>query len=207
MLQPQSDDDVRPVVEALRRLDPLLDVIWNPKAFIERTGTFSATGKALREPEYGARWQVIRRDKAASLHDEREYTLIVTVCACDWSGKYPRMLDKGAYAPLGDWLVRYMRQWDAAQSHLADQMARMWAEHEKVDALSDDTAAHQEGAERIYRKFGGEYWMGGAQGRANPVTAAALFGESSRGSPPTNTETLPPPGRARVAAALAASTP
>jgi hypothetical protein len=44
-------------------------------------------GTELDPAEYAARWQVIRRDIAASLHEERDYTLICTVTECDRSGR------------------------------------------------------------------------------------------------------------------------
>lgn len=198
------------MVEALRRLDPLLDVVWNPTAYLDRHGTFDVTGRGTTPPEYAARWQVIRRDKKASLHDDRDYTLVCTVTELDRSGKYPVMLSRGGYAPLGEWLVDYMRLWDAAQSTLADRLAHLHAEHEKIDALTDDSALHQEAAEVIYRRYGGEYWMGRGMG---PGTATRATRESS--PPPDSSphdahdiaDLHPAEGRAQTAAALAASTP
>lgn len=180
MLAPQSADEIKPVVEALRRLDPRLDVHWNPKSFIETPGDYSALGKAT-PATYAARWEVVLRSKATSLHDDREYTLICRVTECDWiSQRYPIMKDKGPYAPLGDWLVKYMQLYDRANGAYQDAMARAWAEHDRLMELDHaaDRAGNQEALERVYReRGGGEYWMGGAQGRAAPETLATLYAD------------------------------
>jgi hypothetical protein len=107
-----------------------------------------------------------------------------------------------------------MNVWDAAQRTMVDALEHQWAEHEKLDQLTDDSDAHQEAAEAHLPPHGGEYWMGGAQGRAAPRRHATLYGgappvrESSPPAPRRSTPPTPTPeGRAHTAAALAASTP
>lgn len=180
MLRPQSDDEVNEVVEALRRLDPLLDVIWNPKARISKPAQYSVLGHRV-DAEYEALWQVIRYQTATKLHDERDYTVILSVTELDRSGRYPIMKADGPYMPVGPWLVEYMQLWDAAQRAFADAMDQQWREHEKIDALTHDQAAHQEAAEKVYREHGSEYWMGGAQGRGSEQFNQAMWPEQSFG--------------------------
>jgi hypothetical protein len=121
MLAPQSDAEVRPVVEALQRLDPLLDIQWQPKAILVRRGSYSVHGTRV-DPEYDGRWEVIRWDTSVSLHKERTWTRITLVTQLDLTGKYPQMVCDGPYMPIGPWLVSFMQLWDAAQSAFAHQM-------------------------------------------------------------------------------------
>jgi hypothetical protein len=186
VIQPQSDEEIREVVEGLRLLDPLLDVIWNARAKMISRGGYSVLGERT-DAEYEGRWQVIRYQTATKLHDDRDYTVILTVAECDRSGKYPIMKDDGAYAPLGQWLVDYMKLWDAAQRAFNDAMDHQWREHEKIDALTHDRAEHQEALEKVYRESpnGSEYWMGGAQGRGSDAFNASMFGKGKRTVEPT----------------------
>lgn len=174
MLAPQSDAEVRPVVEALQRLDPLLDIQWQPKAILVRRGSYSVHGTRV-DPEYDGRWEVIRWDTSVSLHKERTWTRITLVTQLDLTGKYPQMVCDGPYMPIGPWLVSFMQLWDAAQSAFAHQMDVVWREHEAVDAITNDRAAHQEALEKVYRDHAGLYWMGGARGKASPALVASLW--------------------------------
>ncbi len=177
MLQPQSDEEIRPVVEALQqRLDHLLDVRWEPKAVLVKAGSYDVLGGRV-DPVYDGRWEIIRYQTATKLHVEREYTRITRVTEVVMDGKVPVMIADGAYAPIGWWIVDYMQLWDRAQGAAAEAMQRLWAEHDAIDELrhEDDKAAHQEGLEKVYREHGSEYWMGGAQGKADPRTAVALW--------------------------------
>lgn len=177
MLAPQSDEEVRPVVEALRRLDPLLDVRWEPQAF-RRKGYFDAAGTPTAA-RWEGRWQVIRYDTATSLHEARGYVLICTVTALRTEGKVPVMLDEGDYAPLGEWLVDYMRLWDRAQSHFIDAMDELWKEHEQAESIQHDSAAHQEALEKVYREHGDEYWLGRGFGSGTLRTPAPMAAPAS----------------------------
>lgn len=139
---PQSDAEVRPVVDALQRIDPRLDVLWDPRAVIERRGGYDPLGKIL-EPTYGGRWKVILHDRAAKLADWREYTLIcvVTPRATDAPPGVHALVHDGPYAPLGEWLVEYIRAVDRANG------SRVRAISDAIDAAvarqhAADDAAH-----------------------------------------------------------------
>lgn len=176
MLAPQSDDEIRPIIEALRRRDGLLDIVWNPKAICTTRGRYDGLGRPVAA-EYDGRWEVIRYSTAAALRVDRDYTSITLVTEVVMDGTIPVMVSEGAYAPIGWWLVDYMALWDRAQDAAQEAMARLWAEHDAIDELrhEESRAAHQEGLEKVYRVHGGEYWMGGAQGKASPESAAALW--------------------------------
>lgn len=180
MNAPQSWEELAPYIEALKRLDPLLDIRWNPKAFMTQPGSYSALGKRV-DPVYDGRYEVIRW-QTPNLHRERGYAVICTVTepyVLQSGGKtIPMMQDHGPFAPVGWWLVDFMALWDRAQGRLAEAYAEeVWAEHDRNEAneFIEQRAAHQEGAERIYRKFAGQYWMGGSQGKAHPETEKALW--------------------------------
>ncbi len=184
MLQPQSDDEIKPVVEALRRLDPLLDVIWNPKARILAPGHYTSLGQRT-DPTYEGLFQVVRYN-TPGLHD-RNYVVLANVTKPTRFGKRNVLMmerDSG-YAPVGEWLVEYMQTWDAAQRHLADSLQSVDEENEKRQSAAaeiDGGGAHQEALEKVYHKAAGSYWMGGAQGKAHPVTEATLFGKGKKTS-------------------------
>lgn len=179
MLAPQQDDEVRPVVEALRRLDPLLDILWNPKAVQTKAGRYDVLGGRV-DPEYDGRWEIVRYDTSAALHEGRAWVRICRITELATGGvadKYPVMVADGAYAPVGFYLVPFMAVWDRAQQHFIRAMDELWEEHEKVDRLNhaDSQAAHRESLEKVYREHGSEYWMGGAQGKATPEAERALW--------------------------------
>lgn len=176
------------MIDALRRLDPLLDIIWNPKARLVKPGWYNAEAGKRHDPEYDGRWNVIRWD-TPGLHAGRQYVVICEVTEPVRAGKNRilMMQDGGAYAPVGEWLVEFMQTWDAAQRAFAARMDEAWQEHEKTDTLAlegaiKDRDAHLEAAERVYAKAAGPYWMGGAQGKAHPVTEATLFGKGRKSS-------------------------
>lgn len=188
MLAPQQDDEVRPVVEALRRLDPLLDIVWNPKAVMTKRGSYDVLGGRV-DPEYDGRWEIVRYDTSAALREDRTSVRICRVTELATGGiadKYPVMVADGAYAPVGMYLVAYMAVWDRAQQHWINAMEQFWEEHEKVDRLNhaDSQAAHQEALHKVYREHGGEYWTGGAQGKASPEAERALWPQQLAGTSP-----------------------
>jgi hypothetical protein len=163
MFQPQSDEEIRPVLEALRRLDPLLDIRWNPKA-VRIRGIFDALGCA-GPPTWDGRWEIIRYE-TPNMHADRTYAKIMTVTEMDMTGKYPVAKADGAYAPIGQYLVEYMALYDRAQSAWVDAMAEMDARHEAAESNNhnDYEAAHQEAAHKVFRESGGETVIGGGFG-------------------------------------------
>lgn len=162
MLQPQSDEEIRPTVEALKRLDALLDVQWNPKARVVTPGRYDATAGKRHAPVYDGRWQVIRHDTPGLT--DRGYVVICEVTAWERVGdRGIIMMDhKGAYAPIGDWLVEHMQQFDAAQRKFAAVMDEVWKQHEQAESNEHVATrdAHVEAAERVYATAAGPYWMG-----------------------------------------------
>lgn len=171
---PQGDEEIGQIREGLQRMDPLLDVRWNARAFATRSPLLTAYGNATPE-RWEGRWQVIRFN-TDRLHVERDFAVICTVTEVDRSAGYPIMLDRGPYAPLGFWLIDYMQLWDRAQGRLAEEMTKqVWEAHDRAGAITHDHAANQQALEQVYRDHGGLYWMGGAQGHAHPETARALW--------------------------------
>lgn len=161
MLAPQSDEEVRPVVEALRRLDPLLDIRWNPRNF-KRRGVFDALGQKT-DDKWEGRWEIIRHN-TANLHEDRDWARITTVTEIVRNDDgVDAMVADGAYAPVGMYLVAYMELWDRAQAHFIEAMDSLGKEHDRAEAIqhSDHTAGHQDALEKVYREHGGgQFWAG-----------------------------------------------
>jgi hypothetical protein len=167
---PQSGEEVARVVDALRRIDPLLDVRWNPQAIKTKAASFDAFGCARKDAEYDGRWEVIRYNTPGL--SDRGWVRITMVCAVEYTtsskgGRYPIMLHQGPYAPLGPWLVDYMALWDRANSAWIDAMAAARDDHDRAESWmrDDEKAGHQEVFERFYREEGGVTLVGGAQGK------------------------------------------
>lgn len=175
MLQPQSDDEIQPVIEALRRLDPLLSVRWNPKAVLLTTGSYTALGKAT-DPTYDGRWEVIRFETATKMRDDRDWALICTVTAPVEYGGTRCMVDVGAYAPIGAWLVEFMHAADAANAKaFAALRDRIHAEDDRRELAKDsfDDAAGRNALDRVH--FDAVY----AGGVGNWMGRGADFGSPS----------------------------
>lgn len=180
MLQPQPDDEIRPVVEALRRLDPLLAIKWQPEAVLVERGAYSVLGKATR-PTYDGRWQIVRYETPSKLHDDRDYAVIITVTAIDASDPGRCMISRGPYAPIGAWVVDYMQRWDSAQARFADEMDKVWAQHEMAERgdVSNQHALNQEVLNRVFRQLGGQdqFSTGGHQSESRGERSLILTGK------------------------------
>lgn len=166
------------MIEALKRLDHLLDVIWDPKAKMVARGSYDVLGGRL-DPVYDGRWKIIRFD-TPNLDDRRNYAVITTVTErvpVAPGHKAMTMQVDGAYAPIGMWLVEFMETWDRAQTAWVDAMAAMDREHESAETIAhnDYVAAHQEAAHKVFRNAGGITLVGGAQSKADPRTAASWW--------------------------------
>lgn len=139
MDQPQSESEVELVRVGLQGLDPLLDVRWEPKAFVSQRGTMDVYGRP-KGIIWAGRWQVIRYN-TPNMSDRRDYSILCTVTKPEMYGGIPCMVAEGRYVPLGDWLVEFMRAADAAnvaqfdairdRLHLADDLFE--ANEEKLD--------------------------------------------------------------------------
>lgn len=166
---PQSGEDVQQVVEALQVLDPLLDIRWEPRAKMVKRGGYTATGQVI-EPEYDGRWEVVRYDAFGTAR-WRPYTRIcfvtekVKVCPDLWA-----MPANGAYAPLGTWLVEFMRQADQWNQEQARQRSA------DLDALNARLEAQRmaDGADGVEEAASKQYHAGtkagGGVSDLHPVT-------------------------------------
>lgn len=153
MLPPQSDDEVRPVEDALKRLDPLLAIQWNPRSLVDYGPKAFDVYGLPKEREHRGLWEVVRYET----HERSgKPALICRVCSDDGNQ---------TYRPVGWWLVEYMQRWDAAQAHYAAEMEKAWAAHEarfETQASTFDQAKGEEALDRIFTRFvdGGSNWQG-----------------------------------------------
>jgi hypothetical protein len=132
MLQPQSDDEIRWVVEELQRLDPLLDIRWDPKHVLVETGSYSAIGKRV-DATYDGRWQVIRH-QPSELND-RDYVVICTLTEPQREGGLLVLVKDGPYAPVGEWVLELMRSADAQNVEQFRKIReKLWAQSDAAEA-------------------------------------------------------------------------
>lgn len=155
-VQPQSDREIQPIVEALQQMDPLLGIRWNPEARLLKPGSYSETGKLIA-PEYEGRWNVTRqipRDDRRH-YEGREYIVICEVTEPKREQGVLYMERGGAYAPIGEWLLEYMRAADAANVRIFEDMRKkVWAQHDRTDEQEGelDEAMAREGLNRAQFK-------------------------------------------------------
>ena len=149
---PQSGDDVRLVVEALQRLDPLLDVRWEPCARLVRAGRYDAQGK-LVAPIYEGLWEIVRYD-SFNTATWRPYTRICFVTEKVRIGPdLWAMPADGRYAPLGMWVVEFLRQADQwNQEQARKRSAELDAMNASLDAqrIADGADGVEEAASKQY---------------------------------------------------------
>lgn len=154
---PQSAEEIRPFVDALQRMDPLIDIRWDPKAVLLEAGSYSVFGK-LVPPTYDGRWQVIRWQTPLSRTPTKDRSDFIIICTV---GEYTRkngilqILRDGAYEPVDDRLVELMR---SADSHNVEQFRKLretlWAASDQVDIDADkiNDAEAREGLDRAHFK-------------------------------------------------------
>lgn len=143
-LQPQSDADLRPIVDGLKALDPLLDLRWDPEAVVVDRGSYSVMGKRI-DPTYDGRWQIIRHDSVntghGGFHPDRGYTVICHLTEWTRDNGVIRMValrDGGAYVPVGEWVLEMMHQSDAENVRTMEEIRRrVWAENDRLDRAAD----------------------------------------------------------------------
>jgi len=151
MLAPQSMDEVQPVIDALRRIDPLLDVIWNPNAKLLTRPFYSVTGQ-LTPGTYDGRWQVIRYNTAHT-SAQRDYCLICTVTKPTEVGGILCLVDDGEYMHVGPWLVDLMRSADAANVRAFTEIRnKLWAQDDAIEHANDaaEEAAEREALDKVH---------------------------------------------------------
>lgn len=150
MQAPQSDADLQPVIQALRRLDHRLDVRWNPRAKIVERGRIDAYGK-VSQPRHDGRWEV------GIVEGDNRWLVIYQIRSDDGSE---------AYKPVGLWLVEFMQKWDSHQAHFRSVVDQAWKEHDDVDTRAEtiDDAAVRETVEvghfAAYAEGGRATWKG-----------------------------------------------
>lgn len=172
--QPQSDRDIKPIIDRLRELDSLLNVRWNAEAILLEKGSYTETGKLI-PPRYDGRWQVIRDlPRGEESHDGKPYTVICTVTEPHREGGILFMVKDGPYAPIGEWLLEYMHAADAANVRAFSELRdRLWRQHEAIEdrEAQIDEAEAREGLDRVHHKANFAGGQGNWQGKG------ADFGE------------------------------
>lgn len=146
MIQPQGDDEVRPVEAKLRELDPGLCIRWNPTARDHRVTRWDVMGKKVFEGGYQGRWQVGKPNLDQS--DPERFVVIYTL---EFDGER-----EGEYRPVGDWLVDFFRKWDSANASYREEWEKEWAHHDAVVARAEkwqDEPAALEGLDKMYLKM------------------------------------------------------
>lgn len=150
---PQSGEDVESVVRELRLLDPLLSVRWEPRAVLEKRGGYDAVGHIIA-PIYRGLWEIIRCDTAFSTAPWRNWTRVCFVTKpVTLVAGLTAMAQDGEYAPLGMWVVQFLREADKHNQEAARERSavldRMNARHDQraFDAGDDAT---EEAASRQY---------------------------------------------------------
>lgn len=141
---PQSIEEIGPIEYALRDLDPLLRLRWNPEAYVVAPGRFDCYGKPV-PPRREGRWEVIR------LSADPPIVVYLVV----WDGAR-----HGDYRPIGWWLVEFMRQWDRANQHWMGEQQRLLEEEESERTWSDNMAMleleeslHRHGMDKLKMKL------------------------------------------------------
>ncbi len=144
---PQSTEELAPIVAAIRAIDPLLDIRWNPRAVVVAYGSYDAEGN-VKPAVYDGRWQIIRYESATTLHPdrgERSYTVLTNVTEQSTHGGIPCMLYEGPYAPV-DWrVVDFLQNADAANVQAFRERQRRLAVADMAVTAGED-AIDEDGA-------------------------------------------------------------
>lgn len=120
------------VDEGLRAIRPTLRLVWNPKAVIDKPGSFDASGHS-KEPTYGGRFEMWDTDPQG-----RDYRVFIV-----------RNPDNSFKAP-GQWIVDLMIEINPARfggsvekmlKHHYDKSDKMLLMHEKDAQDYDDAVA------------------------------------------------------------------
>ncbi len=173
---PQSWVDVKPFEDELRRMDDRLRIHWNPRA-VPVFGQLTDVKGRRAVVGHDGRWEVILvgSDKAHfRTQSVRDYTLVCRVTkpteVTQGGMKVPAMVEHGPYAPIGAWLVTFLRLADRHNVESARKLSQtldaMQAAREA--AMEAEAMAHQqENAEREYHRGTKE---GGGVSELHPVT-------------------------------------
>lgn len=171
MQQPQSQEEIQFYIDELRRLDPLLDIVWDPRARIVQPGAYTAMGKRI-DPTYDGRWAMIRYDSAelghAGFNPERGWTLIVHVETYTRIDGVLAIMRDSDYEPVDGRVLELMRSGD---SHNVQQFGairkKLWAQSDAIDAAENriDEAMAREGLDRVHFKANYTGGVGNWQGK------------------------------------------
>ena len=167
---PQSGEDVESVVRDLKPLDVRLGVRWEPRAVLVRRGRYTGEGKLI-DPVYRGLWEIILDDKQAGTADWRSWTRICFVTEpTEVATGLRAMAQDGAYAPLGPWVVEFLRQ---ADKHNRDEAQRL---SKRLDSMNErnDEAKLADGDDAIEEAASKQYHAGtkagGGVSEFHPVT-------------------------------------
>lgn len=146
MSAPQSDIEVLPVVAEINRLvDPHLDIVWNPKAVMVAKGSYNAVGQRT-EPTYRGLWEIrrLRDPNATESHRDWRHIMYVTEPKPPLGPDQPELMQEdGPYAPVGEWLVRYLCKLDRYNVRTYTQL-QADLDTQNAKAKRDQDAAMQE---------------------------------------------------------------
>lgn len=172
---PQSQEEVGRIVRELRLMDPLLDILWNPKAILVEKGSYTETGKLI-PPIFDGRWEVIRH-QTENMHPERgDYAVI---CQLSQPARQDGLLyitKDGPYAPVGEWVLELMRSADAANvARFKAIRDKLWAQHDKLESDADkiNESEAREGLDRVHFDANYAGGVGNWQGKGADFAAMA----------------------------------
>ncbi len=180
---PQSPEEIARWERELQQLDPRLHLRWNAEAILVKGGSYDVLGRAV-PPTYDGRWEVILLDDAGFKTAEwRPWTLVTRVSelVTQRVGVHAvrTMPLNGPYAPVGEWLVAYLREIDRANveaaRRLGETLERMHAKQE-ADAVQA-TDGEQEALERVFHAGTKE---GGGVSEFHPVGIALATTDQER---------------------------
>lgn len=169
---PQSPDEIQRWERELQAIDPRLHLRWNAEAIVVKGGSYDVLGRAV-PPTYDGRWEVILLDDAGfKTADWRPWTLVTRVSEVveQRVGRHTvrTMHVNGPYAPVGEWLVAYLREIDRANVEAARRLGEtLEAMHARQDA--DAVQATDGEVEALERVYHGGTKEGGGVSEFHPV--------------------------------------
>ncbi len=139
---PQSRDEVQAIVDALCLAvnDSDLDIQWEPRAVLVSRGRYDAVGKMI-DPVYRGLWEIRRYRDQTQTAGWREWRRVCFITEPETHNGTTMMYADGAYAPVGDWVVDFMRQCDAANR---DRLEKVLRDQRMVDTELEKDAANRE---------------------------------------------------------------
>lgn len=150
---PQSGEDVASVLRGLRELDPRFGIRWEPRAVMVERGSYDPLGKVV-EPKYRGLWEITLDDKTFGTANWRSWTRVCFVTKpVEVAAGLTAMAQDGEYAPLGEWVVQFMREADRHnQREVERRRKRLDDMNERADnrAMAAGDDATEEAASKQY---------------------------------------------------------